>query len=141
MPTLRSQPQRAGLVAVGGAAGLVAACDVALAVDGVWFGFTEVRLGLVPATIAPYVIDKIGPGQALLRFLSGDLFDALLAQEIGLIDLAVDEENFDDLVDGWVEELVQGGPQALAACKRLVRTVVSLPREKVDAYTLSLIHI
>src|SRR6266545_8247830 len=71
--------------AFGGGAGLVAASDIAIAAENAMFGFTEVRLGLLPATVAPHVIEKIGPGRAIPLFLTGERFDARRAFEIGLV--------------------------------------------------------
>ena len=125
--------------AFGGGAGLVAASDVGIAAESAMFGFTEVRLGLVPATIAPHVVEKIGPGRALSLFLTGERFDAKRALEIGLVHQVAPDAEFDSTVDGVVEMLLQGGPSAQSACKQLVRHVASAERASVDGYTAALI--
>jgi methylglutaconyl-CoA hydratase len=125
--------------AFGGGAGLVAASDIAIASEQSMFGFTEVRLGLVPATVAPHVIEKIGPGRALSLFLTGERFDARRALEIGLVHQVVQADQLDVAVGGVVDALLSGGPDALAACKELVRHVASANRAEVDGYTAAMI--
>jgi methylglutaconyl-CoA hydratase len=107
-------------VALGGGMGLVAACDIAIASREATFGTTEVRLGLTPSTIAPYVIAAIGERAAQRYFLSGERFDADEALRIGLIHEAVDSGQLDGRLDGLLESLRSAGPQAQAHCKRLV---------------------
>jgi methylglutaconyl-CoA hydratase len=105
--------------ALGGGSGLVACADVAVATPDATFGFTEVRLGIVPAVISPFVIEKIGPGHARRFFLTGERFGAETARRIGLVH-EVDEE-VDVLVERTVAEILRAGPQATRAAKRLVR--------------------
>lgn len=109
--------------AFGGGVGLIACCDIAVATDGARLGLTEVRLGLAPATIAPYVIRAIGPRQARRYFLTGERFDARHALRIGLLHEVVEPAALDDTVNTLIEYLLHGGPQALTACKRLVDDV------------------
>jgi methylglutaconyl-CoA hydratase len=125
--------------AFGGGAGLVAASDIAIASEQAMFGFTEVRLGLVPATVAPHVVEKIGPGRALPLFLTGERFDARRASEIGLVHQVVETSQLDVAVGAVVDALLSGGPDALAACKELVRHVASANRAEVDGYTAGMI--
>jgi methylglutaconyl-CoA hydratase len=125
--------------AFGGGAGLVAASDIAIASEHAMFGFTEVRLGLVPATVAPHVVEKIGPGRALPLFLTGERFDARRASEIGLVHQVVETSHLDVAVGGVVDALLSGGPDALAACKELVRRVAQDPSMEIDEYTGGLI--
>ncbi len=124
--------------AFGGGAGLVAAVDIAVAADSARFGFTEVRLGLVPATIAPHVIEKIGPGNARRFFLTGERFDAAEARAIGLVHLVAPDDELDTAVDGVVAAILAGGPDAQRTCTELVRNVRANNAE-VDSYTASLI--
>lgn len=124
--------------AFGGGAGLVAAADIAVAAESAQFGFTEARLGLVPATVAPYVVEKIGPGWALRLFLTGERFDAARALAIGLAYRAVPDAELDAAVEEVVAALLAGGPQAYRVCKELVRRVAR-DREGVDDYTAALI--
>jgi len=125
--------------AFGGGAGLVAVSDIAIASDQALFGFTEVRLGLVPATIAPHVVEKIGSGRALPLFLTGERFNAARALEIGLVARVVSPDALDSAVDEVVAALLRCGPDAQAACKVLVRAVAGADRAEVDTYTADLI--
>jgi len=125
--------------AFGGGAGLVAASDIAIASEQAMFGFTEVRLGLVPATVAPHVVEKIGPGRALPLFLTGERFDARRALAIGLVHQVVEASQLDVAVGAVVDALLLGGPDALATCKQLVRRVASAERSEVDRYTAAMI--
>jgi methylglutaconyl-CoA hydratase len=117
--------------ALGGGAGLVAACDIAVAALGTRFGFTEVRLGLIPAVISPYVLGKIGESAARELVLTGERFDTGRAHEIGLVRAAVPEEDLDAAVDDRVRELLQAGPHALAEAKALLRAVTGRRVEDV----------
>jgi len=125
--------------AFGGGAGLVAASDIAIAAESAMFGFTEVRLGLLPATVAPHVIQKIGPGRALPLFLTGERFDAQRALAIGLAHQVVPQEQLDVAVGAVVDQLLAGGPNALGACKELVRRVAYADRATIDEYMAALI--
>jgi methylglutaconyl-CoA hydratase len=125
--------------AFGGGAGLVATSDIAIASEQAMFGFTEVRLGLVPATVAPHVVEKIGPGRALPLFLTGERFDAHRALEIGLVHQVVPDAQLDVAVGSVVDQLLAGGPNALRACKELVRRVAADRGSEIDGYTAGLI--
>ncbi len=117
--------------ALGGGTGLVAVCDVVVAAEGTLFGTTEVRLGLVPSVISPYVIRKIGESRAREWFLTGGRFDAHEARRIGLVHVVAAEASLASVADGVIESLLLGGPEALAEAKKLARTVTSLaPRER-----------
>jgi methylglutaconyl-CoA hydratase len=109
--------------AIGGGAGLVAAADVAVAEEGARFAFSEVRLGIAPVTIAPFVVRKIGYSQARALFLTGERFGADLAREIGLVHEVVPEEELDATVERVAAQLLQGGPAAQAAIKEALRQV------------------
>src|SRR5918999_3509186 len=98
--------------AIGGGAGLVAAADLAVAEEGTRFAFTEVRLGIAPATIAPFVVRKIGASHARSLFLTGERFGAERAQEIGLVHNMAPQDGLDAVVEEKVGELLQGGPVA-----------------------------
>jgi methylglutaconyl-CoA hydratase len=125
--------------ALGGGAGLTAAADVAIAAESAVFGFTEVRLGLVPATIAPHVVEKIGPGRARPLFVTGERFSAARAAEIGLVHRVVPDDQIDAAVNEAIEALLQSGPHAQAAAKALVRAVHGADGPTADAYTAALI--
>jgi methylglutaconyl-CoA hydratase len=122
--------------ALGGGAGLVAACDVSVAALGTTFGFTEVRLGLIPAVISPYVLPKIGEAAARELFLTGERFEAVRAQEIGLVGASVPEPDLDAAVGSRVGELLQAGPRAIAEAKALIREVAWRRVEDVQRYTV-----
>lgn len=105
--------------AFGGGVGLVACCDIAIGVDAARFGLTEVKLGLVPAVISPYVIAAIGLRQARRLFLTGELFDAATAARIGLLHQSVPAEALDEAVEGTLSLLAKAGPVAQAEAKQL----------------------
>ena len=107
--------------AFGGAVGLIACCDIAIALDIAKFSLSEVRLGLVPAVISPYVVRAIGVREARRWCLTADAFDAPTAQRIGLVHEVAGIAGLDHAVTRQVDSLLRGGPQALAAAKRLVR--------------------
>jgi methylglutaconyl-CoA hydratase len=103
--------------ALGGGSGLVACADIAVAAEDAVFGFTEVRLGIVPAVISPFVLAKIGPGPARRWFLTGERFGAEIALRIGLVqEVAAAPE---EAVDGILAAILAGGPEAVRAAKRL----------------------
>ena len=107
--------------AIGGGIGLVAVSDVAVAEEGSVFAFSEVRLGISPATIAPFVLRKIGSSHTRALFLTGERFDAQRAQAMGLVHEVAAEGDLDAVVGEKVEGLLAGGPEALAATKALLR--------------------
>jgi methylglutaconyl-CoA hydratase len=107
--------------ALGGGSGLVACADVAVAAEGAQFGFPEVRLGLIPATISPHVLRAIGPGQARALFTTGRRLDAAEALRIGLVHRVVPAGQLDTTVTQVVDDLLASSPVAIAEAKRLVR--------------------
>jgi len=107
--------------ALGGGSGLVAACDIGIAIESVQFGFTEVKLGIIPALISPFVIAKIGPGRAREFFITGERFLAPIALNIGLIQHVVSHElALDALVESKISQILTSAPGAIAAAKELV---------------------
>ncbi len=108
--------------ALGGGAGLVAVADIAVASTEAVFGFTEVRVGILPAVVSPYVVRKIGPAHATALFTSGIRFDARRAQEIGLVEAVEAPEELDAKLGLYLDAVVAGGPNAVKAAKRLVRS-------------------
>ncbi len=122
--------------ALGGGSGLVAAADVPVAALGTQFGFTEVRLGIIPAVISPFVMRKIGESAARELFLTGERFEAVRAVEIGLVRHAVPEEDLDAFVESRVQELLKAGPRAVAEAKALIREVGYRRVEDVQRYTV-----
>ncbi|HET9324519.1 MAG TPA: enoyl-CoA hydratase-related protein [Gaiellaceae bacterium] len=105
--------------ALGGGSGVVAAADVAVAGEDAVFGFSEVKLGIVPAVISPVVLPRIGPGAARRYFLTGERFGAETALRIGLVHEVT--AHLDDAVDRVVGELLTAGPEAVREAKRLIR--------------------
>lgn len=105
--------------AYGGGVGLVAACDVAIGVDGAKFALSEVKLGLAPATIAPYVVAAIGARQARRLFISAEIFDAEEAARIGLLHRCVSADQLDETIDRQLHFLAKGGPVAQHEAKQL----------------------
>ncbi len=124
--------------AIGGGVGLVSCCDIVVAVERAKFGFSEVRLGLVPAVISPFVIAKIGVARARELFLTGERFDAGFAKNIGLVHYAVAEEELDKKVSERVQQLLQGAPGAQADAKRLINTILYEPIIEMREYTSEL---
>ncbi|CAN5408055.1 enoyl-CoA hydratase-related protein [soil metagenome] len=106
--------------AMGGGAGLVAACDMAVAVEGARFAFSEVKLGLIPATIAPYVIEAIGARRARQLFATANIFDADYAAHAGLIDMVLPEGSIDEFVSMLSDSVSVNAPVAMGEAKRLV---------------------
>ncbi|OFW13459.1 MAG: hypothetical protein A3F70_11275 [Acidobacteria bacterium RIFCSPLOWO2_12_FULL_67_14] len=121
--------------ALGGGAGLAAVCDVAVADDRAVFGFTEVKLGIVPAVVSPYVIARIGVSAAGELFLTGMRFDAAHALKIGLVHAVVPAEQLDARVKAYVQEMLGGGPEAIATAKELIRTVSERRTEETIGLT------
>jgi methylglutaconyl-CoA hydratase len=111
--------------ALGGGAGLVCAADIAVASDDLRIGFTEVRLGVIPAAISPFVVRRIGPGHARTLFLRGNQLRADEAFRIGLVHLVAPADGLDGAVDAVVADLLAGGPNALADTKRLLDEVAA----------------
>jgi len=109
--------------ALGGGSGLAAVCDIVVAEEQAVFGFTETKLGILPAMISPYVLPKIGPSAARELFLTGMRFSAARAREIGLVHAVVPAERLDETVDLYVKELLGASPSAIAAAKRLIPLV------------------
>jgi methylglutaconyl-CoA hydratase len=109
--------------AIGGGAGLAAVCDAVVAEEHAVFGFTEVKLGILPAVISPFVVRKIGPSAARELFLTGARFGAARAREIGLVHTVVPAAFLDESVESYVSEFLSAGPAAIAAAKALIADV------------------
>ena len=125
--------------AMGGGCGLVAVCDMAIASRDAMFAFTEVKLGLVPAVISPYVIRKIGIGPTRELFLTGERFDANRAKEIGLVNAVAPPDSLDAAVDSKIKLLLTSGPKAMAEVKKLIRKVPHVDPREMKNYTAELI--
>lgn len=121
--------------ALGGGTGLAASVDIALCAEETIFGLTEVKLGIVPAVISPFVLQKIGVGRARTLFLTGERFDGREAERIGLVHRAVPESELDACVDATIEQLLSSGPAAIESAKKLIGTVAPLSLESATAVT------
>jgi methylglutaconyl-CoA hydratase len=120
--------------AMGGGLGLIAACDVAVAASTAVFAASEVRLGLIPSTIAPYVLRAIGPRHARRLFQTGERIDAAEAHRIGLVHETAEVEQLDARVQAIVNDLLAGGPAAESAAKTLIEALTDRPisRELIE---------
>lgn len=128
--------------AFGGGVGLIAACDMALAAGHAKLGLTEVKLGLTPAVISPYVVAAMGERNARRYFLNAEVFSADDAIGLGLVHETVPGEELDEAVNRQVHFLLKGGPQAQAECKRLIQTVSGrtiAEQERLDHFTADMI--
>ncbi|MDE2308327.1 MAG: enoyl-CoA hydratase/isomerase family protein [Xanthomonadaceae bacterium] len=118
--------------AYGGGVGLVACCDIAIGTEQAKFGLTEVKLGLVPAVISPYVTAAIGLRHARRLFLSGEIFDAATALRIGLLHQVVAADALDESVQHTLALLAKGGPIAQAEAKRLALRVAGIDETQAE---------
>ena len=121
--------------AIGGGAGMVAVNDLVIASDRAKFSFSEVKLGLVPACISPYVIRKVGENRSRELFLSGERMDARKALQFGFVNQVVPEEELKTVVEKQIENLMSSGPSALAICKDLLEKVPQMSLEQAKKYT------
>ncbi len=124
---------------IGGGSGLVAACDMAIGVKSAFFSFSEVKIGLVPACIGPYVIRKVGPGRARELFISGRRIYAIEAERYGLLNFVVAEEDLLIEFDNISKRLKSSGPEAIKAAKALVTDVPKQDRLEYIDYTARMI--
>jgi methylglutaconyl-CoA hydratase len=125
--------------AIGGGNGFLSACDIAVASEEAKFGLSEVKIGLVPAAISPYVIRRIGQSKAREYFLTGKRISARKALEIGLINEVVPHERLKKTVDEIANLLLSSGPEAIAACKELIHRVPEMNSDEVKEYTARMI--
>jgi len=117
----------------GGGVGLVCGCDIAVAAEDARFGITEVRLGILPAVISPYVIAAMGQRNARRYFLTAERFDAQEALRIGLVHTVVDPAQLDATLTQMIDELLKGGPHAIAEAKDLIASVSNRPVDQALA--------
>jgi methylglutaconyl-CoA hydratase len=121
--------------ALGGGSGLAAVCDIVVAEQDAIFGFTETKLGILPAMISPYVLQKIGASAARDLFLTGRRFDANTARDIGLVHDVVAASDLDGTVERYVTEALTASPTAVARSKALIQAVLGKPPGDVIAIT------
>jgi len=124
---------------IGGGNGFMSACDIIVASEDAIFGLSEVKIGLVPAAISPYVMRRIGESKARYYFLTGERFGAGRAREIGLVDWVVPADKLDAKVAEIAGILLSSGPAAMAKCKELLQRVPGMSFEEAKRYTSQMI--
>jgi methylglutaconyl-CoA hydratase len=125
--------------AIGGGTGLVAVCDIAVAADSAKFSFSEVKIGLIPACISPYVVKKCGEGRCREFFLTGERMTAERALGAGLVNKVVAPEDLDSAVAQFTSQLISSGPESITRCKELLRNVPFMCYDEVKRYTAKII--
>jgi methylglutaconyl-CoA hydratase len=125
--------------AMGGGAGLICVCDIVIAAESARLAFSEVKLGIAPAVISPYVVRKIGETHARVLFVTGERFSAARARDIGLVHIVAPLEELDAGVEKTLRELLSSGPQALRACKALALNVGQMDSARARRYTAEII--
>lgn len=121
--------------AMGGGVGLVAACDLSVAIEDARFGFTEVRIGVAPAIISVVCLPKLSRADATELFLTGERITAARAERVGLINRCVPATELDATIGAWITALLAGGPEALAAAKRMIAEIPALDQDTAFATT------
>jgi methylglutaconyl-CoA hydratase len=125
--------------AIGGGTGLVAVCDIAVAADSAKFSFSEVKIGLIPACISPYVLKKCGEGKCREFFLTGERMTAARALAAGLVSKVVAFEELDNAVAKFASQLISSGPEAITRCKELLGNIPRMTYDEVKRYTAEVI--
>jgi methylglutaconyl-CoA hydratase len=135
MPTIA----RVNGTAIGGGTGLLAACDLVIAAATAMFSLSEVKLGLVPAVISPYVIRRVGESQCRRLMLTGERFPAGKAEQFGLVNQVVPVEDLDGAVRERIDQFLTSGPEALKTCKELLRRIPQMSFQEAKEYTAEVI--
>ncbi|HEX9916745.1 MAG TPA: enoyl-CoA hydratase/isomerase family protein [candidate division Zixibacteria bacterium] len=125
--------------AIGGGTGLVSVCDIVIASEEAKFSLSEVKLGLVPACISPYVIRRMGESRCREFFLTGERLSAERASKFGLVNEVVPSNDLDKAVDEKVKQLISSGPEALKCCKELLEKVPLMNLDLATSYTAEVI--
>jgi len=125
--------------AIGGGTGFLSACDMALAAEDAVFGLSEVKIGLVPAAISPYVVKKIGESRAREYFLTGKRISSRQACEIGLVNHVFPRDELENQGQEIIDLLLSSGPEALANCKELLYRVPRMSPEEAEKFTAEMI--
>jgi methylglutaconyl-CoA hydratase len=125
--------------AIGGGTGFVAVTDIAIAAETAVFSFSEVKIGVVPACISPYVVKRVGEGKAREFFLTGERLTAQRALEAGLINSMVPADKLDEEVDLMVKQILSSGPDAIAVCKSLLHNIADRNMDDNEKYTAEVI--
>ncbi len=123
--------------AFGGAIGLIAVCDIAIASEAAGFALTEVKLGIIPATISPFVMAKIGQNHARHFMLTAQMITAEKALQIGLLSEICTEEQLDDAIAAITKSLLKAGPEAVAATKNLIHALAKTPQAEQGALSIN----
>jgi methylglutaconyl-CoA hydratase len=126
-------------VAFGGGIGLLAVCDVTISMPEVNFGFSEVKLGIIPAVISTFVAPRMTPAAMRRLFITGERFDGVIAHDVGLIDVLVPPDRFDAAVDSCVEQVRSSGPVAVKEVKQLMKALGEMDVKKYKAFTVETI--
>ena len=122
-------------IAFGGGVGLVSVCDFAVCSDSAKLGLTEVKLGLIPATISPYVVRRIGEAQARRNFLNARIFGAQDAKDMNLVAVVVPENDLDEAIEKEVSLILKCGPNSIRAAKNLIDYVATHSDDECELYT------
>jgi len=125
--------------AIGGGVGFVAVCDIAIAAESAKFSFSEVKIGLVPACIGPYVVKKIGEGKAREFFITGERMNAEKAFQVGLVNRFVSDDKLEEAVNDLLVMIKSSGPAAMAVAKRLVSSVPRMTEKEYKPFTAEMI--
>jgi len=125
--------------AIGGGTGFVALCDIAIAARSAKFSFSEVKIGVVPACIGPYVIRKMGEGKARELFITGERMNAERACEVGLVNRVVDDDQLEAAVEAQVQTILSSGPEAVAMAKKLISEVPGMTPVQFKPFTAEMI--
>jgi methylglutaconyl-CoA hydratase len=125
--------------AIGGGVGFVSVCDIAIAAESAKFSFSEVKIGIVPACIGPYVVKKIGEGKAREFFITGERMNAEKAYRIGLVSSYVEDNKLDGVVEELLKMIRSSGPEAVTMAKVLVSSVANMTEEEYKPYTAEMI--
>ncbi|MEM9279247.1 MAG: crotonase/enoyl-CoA hydratase family protein [Pseudomonadota bacterium] len=123
--------------AYGGGIGMLSVCDVAVGIDAAKFALTETRLGLIPATISPYIVARMGEGKARQVFMSGRRFDATEAVGLGLLAKSVSSEELNEAIEAEIEPYLSTAPEAVAKAKALARSLGPVIDDEVMRRTAS----
>jgi methylglutaconyl-CoA hydratase len=124
---------------IGGGNGLVCACDIAVAAEEAVFSLSEVKIGIVPACIAPYVLRRVGEANTRYLMLTGRRLNGIEAAQFGIVNFAVPLANLDNEVNAVIEKLLTSGPQAISRVKELIRDVPSMRFPEARAYTAKML--
>ena len=125
--------------AIGGGTGFVAVCDISVAAESAKFSFSEVKIGVVPACIGPYVIKKIGEGKAREFFISGERLTAIDAYRIGLVNRWYPDERLDEEIDKLIMTILSSGPNAIKMAKELISNAPLMTSDQFKPYTAEMI--